>query len=95
MFCPTCGAEVNDNAVICVKCGCKLKDDKPKKFDEIVYILLGVFLGAFGAHNFYIGKNGRALVQLLLTLLSFGILSFFVQIWAIVEVCMNAKKING
>ena len=95
MFCPTCGAEVNDNAVICVKCGCKLKNDEPKKFDEIVYILLGVFLVAFGAHNFYIGKNTRAVVQLLISILSLGALSFFVWIWAIIEVCTSARKISG
>ncbi len=23
-YCPTCGSEVNENAVICVKCGCAL-----------------------------------------------------------------------
>ena len=26
MFCKTCGSEINDNAVICPKCGCQTKD---------------------------------------------------------------------
>ena len=28
--------------------------------------LLGIFLGVWGVHNFYLGKNGKAVVQLLL-----------------------------
>ena len=26
MFCKHCGAEINDNAVVCVKCGCAVND---------------------------------------------------------------------
>ncbi|WP_147681208.1 TM2 domain-containing protein [Actinomyces ruminicola] len=47
--------------------------------------LLGIFLGAFGVHNFYLGHNGKALAQLLITLLSFFTLSFISWIWALVE----------
>ena len=25
MYCSNCGAEINDNAVVCVKCGCAVK----------------------------------------------------------------------
>ncbi len=33
MFCQKCGAECNDDAVICIKCGCKVgkDDEEPKK----------------------------------------------------------------
>ena len=24
-YCQNCGAEINDNAVVCVKCGCSIK----------------------------------------------------------------------
>lgn len=54
--------------------------------ERIAYILLGIFLGVFGAHNFYAGYNGKAIAQLLITILSFGILSFVPFIWAIIEV---------
>ena len=30
MFCQHCGAEINDNAVICVKCGCAVNGANPK-----------------------------------------------------------------
>lgn len=54
--------------------------------ERIAFILLGIFLGAFGAHNFYAGYNGKAIAQLLITILSFGILSIVSFVWAIIEV---------
>jgi TM2 domain-containing membrane protein YozV len=47
--------------------------------------LLGIFLGSFGIHNFYLGYNKRGLVQLLLTVLSCGLFSFATEIWGAVE----------
>ena len=29
MFCKKCGSEINDDAVICVKCGCSTKEEPP------------------------------------------------------------------
>lgn len=50
--------------------------------------LLAFFLGIFGAHNFYLGYSGKAIAQLLITLLSFGFLAFVTAIWAFVEFIM-------
>ena len=47
--------------------------------------LLGIFLGCFGVHNFYLGYTGKAVAQLLITCLSFGLLSFISYIWGFVE----------
>lgn len=47
--------------------------------------LLGIFLGAFGVHNFYLGQTGKAVAQLLITLLSFGFLSGVSAIWGLIE----------
>lgn len=47
--------------------------------------LLGILLGAFGIHNFYLGYTGKAIAQLLITILSFGILSFIPAIWGLIE----------
>ena len=30
-YCSHCGSEVNENAVICTKCGCQIENIKPKK----------------------------------------------------------------
>ena len=36
---------------------------------RLVYIILAIFLGGFGVHNFYAGYTKNAVIQLLLTLL--------------------------
>lgn len=47
--------------------------------------LFGIFLGSLGIHNFYLGYNGKAIAQLLITVLSCGALSFISAIWGLVE----------
>jgi len=59
------------------------------------YVLLGVLLGAFGAHNFYAGNRNRALIQLGITVLTLGYGSPFSWIWAAIEVCTNDKDSRG
>ena len=59
--------------------------------------LLGIFLGGYGAHNFYLGKTGLAVTQLMMTILGIclipcfglgGLLLLPVGIWALVESIM-------
>ena len=47
--------------------------------------LLGIFLGAFGVHNFYLGYTGKAVAQLLITILSCGFLAFASSPWGLIE----------
>ena len=47
--------------------------------------LLALFLGGLGIHNFYLGRTGIGLLQLLLTVLTLGVLAPGVGIWALVE----------
>ena len=47
--------------------------------------LLGILLGGFGAHNFYLGYTGKAVAQLLITWLSFGLLYFISSTWGLIE----------
>ena len=46
---------------------------------------LALLLGPFGVHRFYMGFKGIGLVQLLLTVCSFFMLSWVVAIWAFIE----------
>jgi TM2 domain-containing membrane protein YozV len=59
------------------------------------YIVLGVFLGAFGAHNFYAGYTGRAVGQLCLSVFTLFYLAIASWIWAIVEICVVDKDSAG
>lgn len=47
--------------------------------------LFAIFLGSFGVHNFYLGFTGKAVAQLLITVLSCGILSPVSAIWGLIE----------
>lgn len=88
-FCSNCGNEVDEKAVVCVKCGVSLRNEPINNSGEakskIAAGLLGIFLGTFGVHNFYLGYKGKALAQLLLTVLSCGFLSFISAIWGLIE----------
>lgn len=55
--------------------------------NKIVAALLAFFLGSLGIHNFYLGKTGRAIAQLLLTVIGWIIIigPFISGIWAFVE----------
>jgi TM2 domain-containing membrane protein YozV len=61
----------------------------------LTYILLGVFLGAFGGHNFYAGYIKRAVIQLLLTVLTCFFGAIISWMWAIVEVCVVKQDDDG
>ncbi|MDR0829371.1 MAG: TM2 domain-containing protein [Prevotellaceae bacterium] len=66
-FCPSCGAEVNEQAVVCVKCGVALQPAQTNVsgYDWLTVLLLCFFLGGFGIHNFYVKRTGIGVAQLL------------------------------
>jgi len=96
-FCQACGAPVDPEAVICPKCGLGLVkaealDISPKS--RLATTLFAAFLGAFGAHRFYLGKIGSAVGMLILgiagcsTLWIFGLGAIpliIVGIWALID----------
>lgn len=59
------------------------------------FVVLGIFLGMFGAHNFYAGYTGKAIGQLCLSILTCGYLLVVSWIWAIVEICVVDKDSAG
>ena len=68
--------------------------DTPSK-SKVAFVLLGVFLGSLGIHNFYVGRTKQGVIQLLITVLSMGMLSFASWIWAIVDICSINADANG
>lgn len=74
MFCYKCGAQIDDEAVICPHCGCATKNYsqapvQPEPYDEnasiksrTIALLLCIFLGVIGVHRFYIGKIGTGIL---------------------------------
>lgn len=99
-FCPHCGAPTSINASFCQECGTALKtaqNTRPNTYQppippvapmgksKVAAGILGILLGCFGVHNFYLGYTGKGLTQLLLSVLSCGTLSFVSAIWGLVE----------
>jgi TM2 domain-containing membrane protein YozV len=58
----------------------------PDAKNRMTFIILGVLLGAFGAHNFYAGYTKKAAAQLCLTVLSLGFGSPMAWVWAVIDV---------
>ncbi len=71
-----------------------------RRRSRVNFVLLGVFLGSFGAHNFYAGYMKRAAVQVLLTVFVLfaggafwgGLVSW---LWALVEVFVVKNDDDG
>lgn len=81
-YCPNCGSETASGAAICLKCGMALAGAEGEGKSKLTAGLLGIFLGWLGIHNFYLGRTGRAVVQLLLGLFTVGIVS---SVWGLIE----------
>ena len=95
------GAETHPEAVVCINCGCSfntsISNDTQKSITQptlnqkskLIAGLLGIFLGMFGAHNFYLGHNTKAIVQLCLTLIgstfTCGVTAIVAAIWGLIE----------
>lgn len=82
-FCSSCGEIIKKEAEICPKCGVRQKaakssSDVSEKW--LTCLLLCIFLGYFGAHRFYTGKTGTA-VLMIFTLGGCGI-------WALIDMIM-------
>jgi len=84
--CYNCGAPVQPNAAVCVSCGVALYPTQAgEQKSKLVAGLLAIFIGSLGIHNFYLGYKGKAIAQLLITVLTCFMASPIIEIWAIVE----------
>jgi len=67
-FCKDCGEKINAKAEICPKCGVRQENAVIFQLggkSRIVAALLGIFLGDFGIHKFYLGQIGLGIVYII------------------------------
>lgn len=61
MFCSKCGKEVNDEAVVCVHCGCPISNNKPVKANDDApstgLAVLGFFIPLVGLILYLVNKD--------------------------------------
>lgn len=72
-FCSNCGNTVAPNAEVCLSCGVALKKanaagDLGGK-DKIVIILVCLFLGGLGIHNFMMGETKKGVFKIIMSFL--------------------------
>ena len=66
MFCSKCGKEVNDEAVVCVHCGCAIENKKPSPANSndapnTGFAILGFFIPLVGLILYLINKDTEPL----------------------------------
>lgn len=90
MFCKQCGNEINDKAVICVKCGAKTgngiiekaSNNSSKDKSKTLAAILCFFVGGLGIHRYYLGKIGTGFLEFLLCCIGIGF------IWVLIDFIM-------
>jgi TM2 domain-containing membrane protein YozV len=84
-FCSQCGNKINTDSSFCEKCryhvSNEVQNNSPKSARTA--LLLCLFLGAIGAHRFYVGKIGTGILMLL----TWGGLG----IWVLVDIILIAS----
>lgn len=107
-YCPACGKMVAEDASFCVYCGTGLNlsgtnavksstgtENKRGKSRALAGVL-GIFFGCFGVHNFYLGYTTKAMIQLVVSIVSILLCCVFIGlfpllgmiIWSFVESIM-------
>jgi TM2 domain-containing membrane protein YozV len=65
----------------------------PKK--RVRFVLLAIFLGMFGAHNFYAGYTKKAFIQVCFSVLTCFYGAAVSWIWAVIEACVVNTDADG
>lgn len=71
------------------------KGDQNTPKSKTTFILLGIFLGSLGVHDFYAGYNGKGTAHLLISVLSVFTLAIASQIWAWIEIATVKEDSQG
>lgn len=94
-YCPNCGAPTDPNAMFCTKCGVgfqKINNAQESEKSKLTAGLLGIFLGGFGVHRFYLGYTGIGIAQIIVTIITFGVGSLWGFIEGILILCGVINK---
>jgi len=97
MYCKQCGAQIDDNASFCPKCGANVGPQttttgnpvSPKS--RLVATLLCWFFGIIGVHRFYVGRIGSGIAMIF----TIGGLGIWALIDLIVILCGEFKDDSG
>jgi uncharacterized membrane protein YvbJ len=68
-FCANCGNAIVEGAAVCMNCGVAIKNDADNLAgqDKIVIILICLFLGGLGIHNFMMGETKKGIFKIVMS----------------------------
>lgn len=69
-FCANCGNTVDPSADVCMNCGVAIKKagGDLNGQDKVVMILVCLFLGGLGIHNFMMGESKKGIFRIVMSL---------------------------
>ena len=94
-YCHNCGNQLAPNADVCMGCGVAVKNNKSDNLagqDKIVMILVCLFLGGIGIHNFMMGEAKKGIFKIIMSFLCGlgGILALI----DLVKICMGTYTVD-
>lgn len=97
-FCFKCGSKIDKEAVICVKCGVMQPSTGANKIcgkgkNKLTAGLLGILLGGFGIHKFYLGSSGLGILYILFSWTGISVIIGIIE--GIIYLCMTDEEFNS
>ncbi len=69
-YCANCGNPIQPGAEVCMSCGFAVKNEKPLAGQEkLTMILICLFLGGIGIHNFMMGETKKGITKIVASFL--------------------------
>ena len=82
-YCMYCGTELKEGSSFCPNCGSpvggekrensNVKTSSPYAKSRVIAGILGIFLGGWGVHNFYLGYTEKGVIQIFVSLFTCGL----------------------
>ena len=94
-FCANCGQPIAPNAAVCMSCGVAVKKagGDLNGQDKVVMILICLFLGGIGIHNFMMGETKKGVFKIIMSLCC-GIGGILALI-DLVKICMGTYVVDA
>ncbi len=92
-FCANCGKDLPPNAAVCLNCGVAVKKAGDLNGqDKLVMILVCLFLGGIGIHNFMMGETKKGVFKIIMSFCC-GIGAIFALI-DLIKICMGTYVVD-